>query len=135
MEIKVKVKKIGEILEDFKKKAEIGSYLVEWSNKVLNTAKDLCPVDTGRLKNSIKTKNKKYKNNVSITIYTNVHYAPYVEFGTGIRGAGSYPYEDEIGVDLKYGIRNGQVAQPFLYPALKLNEDDILREFKNKLKE
>lgn len=114
MEIKVKVKKIGEILEDFKKKAEIGSYLVEWSNKVLNTAKDLCPVDTGRLKNSIKTKNKKYKNNVSITIYTNVHYAPYVEFGTGIRGAGSYPYEDEIGVDLKYGIRNGQVAQPFL---------------------
>jgi len=42
-------------------------------------AKRICPVDTGRLRNSIATaKDKK----TTAIVGTNVEYAPYVEFGT-----------------------------------------------------
>lgn len=55
-------------------------------------AKDLCPVDTGRLRNSI-THTVDEENGVAY-IGSNVEYAPYVELGT-----------------------EKQAAQPFLKPA------------------
>ena len=42
-------------------------------------AKQLCPVDTGNLRNSI-THEMRGENKVAVC--TNVHYAPYVELGT-----------------------------------------------------
>lgn len=44
-------------------------------------AKDLCPVDTGRLRNSI----SHAKDDDAAYIGTNVEYAPYVELGTSKR--------------------------------------------------
>ena len=47
--------------------------------KAESYAKKLCPVDTGRLRNSIT--HQQYDENTEI-IGTNVEYAPYVELGT-----------------------------------------------------
>lgn len=134
MEVSIKVKGLDSLmgrLDKLDNKLDRVEILEKVANKVKEIAKELCPVDTGRLKRSIDYRIRGH----SAEIYTNVHYAPFVEFGTGRRGDGSYPYQNEIDIDLGYGYINGQFAQPYLYPALKLNEEDILKEFKNKLKE
>ncbi len=43
-------------------------------------AKELCPVDTGNLRNSI---THQVASEDTVAIGSNVHYAPYVELGTG----------------------------------------------------
>jgi HK97 gp10 family phage protein len=54
--------------------------------KVERRAKELCPVDTGRLRASISLV-QVFRNNVPVVqVGTNVYYAQYVEFGTGIYG-------------------------------------------------
>lgn len=50
-------------------------------------AKQLCPVDTGNLRNSI-THQMRCENTVAVG--TNVHYAPYVELGTSKMRAQPY---------------------------------------------
>ena len=50
-------------------------------------AKQLCPVDTGNLRNSI-THQMRGENTVAVG--TNVHYAPYVELGTSKMRAQPY---------------------------------------------
>ena len=119
--IKVKRKQVASYVSD-----EVMRSIAE---KVKSTAKELCPVDTGNLQGSINSRvHRTDRNKVKVTVYTQVEYAPYVEFGTGIRGNGSYPYDN----DIEYGSIAGQVAQPFMYPALKLTEQDILEEFYKK---
>lgn len=51
-------------------------------------AKDLCPVDTGRLRNSIT--NEVAKSEKAVYIGTNVEYAPFVELGTQRQRAQPY---------------------------------------------
>lgn len=51
-----------------------------------NHAKKICPVDTGRLRNSI----SHTQDGDSAYIGTNVEYAPYVELGTSKMGARPY---------------------------------------------
>ena len=88
----------------------------------------------GLLRESIKMDTKKLKNEIQGRVYTNVQYAPYVEFGTGVRGNGSYPYEIE-GLNLKYHESwAGMEAQPFMYPALKMHEETIRKLFKKGVK-
>lgn len=97
-------------------------------------AKELAPVDTGNLAGSIHTQLNKRKAQLEGRVYTNLEYAPYVEFGTGIRGNGSYPYDIE-GVNLTYHEEwAGMPAQPYMYPALKNNEKAIKDLFKNGVK-
>jgi len=69
---------------------------------VENAAKVNCPVDTGNLRGSIT--HKVDKQDLSVTIGTNVDYAPYQEFGT-------------------YKMK----AHPFLRPALIENKANIIR--------
>lgn len=67
-------------------------------------AKRLCPVDTGRLRNSIThTADEEYA-----YIGTNVEYAPYIEYGT-----------------------SRMDAQPFLKPAVVNNVDKYARIFEH----
>ena len=68
-------------------------------------AKQFCPVDTGNLRASISTK---MENNKGI-VYTNVDYAPYVEYGT---------------------VK--QSAQPFMQKAVIVAKPMILARFVNK---
>ena len=105
-------------------------------------AKALAPVDTGNLAGSIHPKVITMDKMVIGKVFTNVSYAPYVEFGTGSKGSGTYPNKD---IDLSYRntpwvytpdggetfyTTEGQVAQPFMYPALKQNEKKIKAMFK-----
>jgi len=50
--------------------------------RVHNRAKQLCPVDTGRLRSSISWRLERVGGTVVGVVGTNVEYAPYVEFGT-----------------------------------------------------
>lgn len=86
---------------------------------VQGQAKELAPFDTGRLKGSIRMKVDVKDSNVIGKVYTNLEYAPYLEFGTGIRGDGSYPYSPD-GLNLTYKKDwKGMKALPYMYPALK----------------
>ena len=93
-------------------------------------AKDLCPVDTGNLRNSISHKvadNEAY-------IGTNNEYAPYVELGTGKYADGGRPtpwvYQDAKG---NWHRTNGQKAQPFLKPAVENHKQTYQNIIKDEL--
>lgn len=49
-------------------------------------ARRLVPVRDGELRTSIKTRAKMDGDKAIGEVYTNLHYAPYVEFGTGPKG-------------------------------------------------
>lgn len=115
---------------------------------VQGTAKDLCPVDLGQLRNSIRTTTRKSKYKVTALVHTNTEYAAYVEFGTGKVGettpvANKYP--DPLSYkqtkwraripDVGWRYVAGQSAQPFLYPALKNNESKVRDNIANDLKQ
>lgn len=102
--------------------------------EVQGQAKGLAPVDTGTLRNSIKMNYDSNKKEGKV--YTNNEYATYVEFGTGIRGNGSYPDSNK---NLTYNQNwKGQVAQPYMYPALQFGKSkaqEILKqEIENEIK-
>lgn len=85
-------------------------------------AKEYCPVDTGALQNSIASEVHDTDNGVEGSVFAGVFYAPYVEFGTGIRGAessgaGPGPYTESW---------PGMVAQPYMRPALDENKAAVL---------
>lgn len=113
---------------------------------VQGEAKELCPIDTGDLRNSIKTNTKKNKNKIVGSIHTNSDHAAYVEFGTGKVGERTNT-NSNVNVSYKQdkwkvnipdvGPRwvEGQPAQPYLYPALKNNEKKILENIKDDIKQ
>ena len=90
-------------------------------------AKLLCPVDTGELRNSIMTKVEASGDRVIGKVYTNKEYAPYVEFGTGSRGEASYDGPVDVSYNMQWA---GHPAQPYLYPALKNNEEIVVSNIK-----
>lgn len=82
-------------------------------------AKDLCPVDTGTLRNSIAHRVDEAEQ--AAYIGSDLEYAPYVELGTGIYAEdGGRPtpwvYQDAKG---NWHWTRGNPAQPFLAPAVK----------------
>jgi len=118
---------------------------------VQGEAKLLCPVDNGDLMNSITTNVKETSRGIIATASTNYETAPYVEFGTGRKGEESggdkYPgplsyKQDKWLVDIPdvgYRWIEGQPAQPYLYPALKNNEElvkkNIASDLEKKIRE
>ena len=108
-------------------------------------AKALASVDKGNLKGSLHPKVITQGKTIIGKVYTNLSYAPFVEFGTGIKGNGTYPNKDisltyrdtpwvytPDGGDTFY-YTEGQVARPYMYPALKRNEKKIKNMFKEAL--
>lgn len=73
----------GNVKESCRKGLERGA------KKIQRNAKYLAPVDSGQLRNSIKTKSQTTQKGAEAQVFTNVEHAPYVEFGTGQRGAES----------------------------------------------
>lgn len=92
-------------------------------------AKKLCPVDLGTLMNSITHEVEETVGRVG----SNIEYAPYVEFGTGIyaeKGKGRktpWVYKTIKG----WFFTHGNKPQPYLRPALHKNEKKIIKLFKN----
>jgi HK97 gp10 family phage protein len=61
---------------------EVGKFLAKAAVRVERRAKQLAPVDTGRLRSSVTHEVGRDGRGLVATIGTNVNYAPYVEFGT-----------------------------------------------------
>lgn len=59
-----------------------GKALAKIGVRVMTRSKRLCAVDTGRLRSSITMEMGKDGDDVVARVGTNVHYAPYLEFGT-----------------------------------------------------
>ena len=80
-------------------------------------AKDLAPVDTGNLRNSIS--HRVDMSDKKAVVGTNNEYAAYVELGTGKYADGGrkdpWVYQDTEG---NWHHTNGQRAQPYLKPAV-----------------
>lgn len=80
-------------------------------------AKNLCPVDTGNLRNSIT--HQVDEDEPAAYIGTDAEYAAYVELGTGQYYPGGRPtpwvYQDAKG---NWHMTHGQRAQPYLKPAV-----------------
>lgn len=83
-------------------------------------AKDLVPVDTGNLRNSIS--HKVDSGEPAAYIGTNSEYAAYVEFGTGMYSStgGGTPKSHWVymGDDGKFHIGKPQKPKPYLKPAV-----------------
>ena len=101
---------------------------------VENQAKENCPVDTGELRMSI----THYVEGQTGIVGTNKHYAPYVEYGTGLfarDGNGRqtpWSYQDAKG---EWHSTKGQKPQPFLEPALLDKQKEIIKIFDEAIKE
>lgn len=97
-------------------------------------AKQMCPVDTGNLRNSIT--HAVDGEEQAAYVGTDIEYAAYVELGTGKFYPGGRPtpwsYQDEKG---NWHMTSGQRAQPFIKPAVadhaKTYQNIIEDEFKN----
>lgn len=95
------------------------------ASRIKETAKDLCPVDTGRLQNSIEVEDLPDDGSVvGVKIAPHTEYAVYVEYGTGRKGDPSVPHREDW---------KGQAPQPYMYPALKAHEKEIPGYVKNAL--
>ena len=64
----------GDIKQSCKKGLERGA------KKIQKNAKMLAPVDTGQLRNSIKTKSQITQDGAEAQVFTNCEHAPYPEF-------------------------------------------------------
>ena len=106
--------------------------------QVRDAAVNMCPVDTGELRQSIHEMTEITGGVIASTVYTNKEYAPYVEFGTGPKGAENHagispevsPVYSSAGwtymnKDGEFVHTNGKEARPFMYPALKDNEERL----------
>lgn len=155
------IEKLADKLDNAEKNSEenILKTVKRLTLDIADTAKDLCVVDTGHLRENIFTRIMQENNELIGEVFCDVEYAVYVEFGTGRVGA-SYNLQRE-GVDLHYRMtpwlipvtalspedaktygfepifENGKVKgylcygakpHPFLYPAMKNNEDYIIEE-------
>ena len=97
-------------------------------------AQSICPVDTGALRDSIQFGVEEEATAVVGFVEATAPYAAFVEYGTGLRGAGTYPYElPSEGVpytgswvyDYKRQNWQGHAAQPFMRPALDTARPEI----------
>lgn len=91
-----------------------------------------CPVDTGNLRNSITHQVNVSGSEAEMIVGTNVHYAPYVELGTGKYYPGGrqtpWSWQDEDG---NWHRTAGMPARPFIKPALA----DHIEEYKEDIAE
>lgn len=104
--VRVDANKLLERIDEDAIKEAIQRAIVKGCLQIEADAKGYCPVDTGNLRASITTKIEELSGEVG----TNVEYAEFVEMGT-VKSA----------------------PQPFLYPALKQNQEKIKREIKKAL--
>jgi HK97 gp10 family phage protein len=130
------LRKLDALGGNSKKALKVGIH--QATKMVQGDAKALAPVaaiDGGTLRNSIKGETEEQDEKIVGKVSTNLHYAPYVEFGTGQRGAESpAPPKADINLDYRHDWA-GMKAQPYLYPALKQNEDRIKAVIKSKVQE
>lgn len=109
--------------------------LMRGGKMVQASAKALCAVNTGQLRNSIEVTKEK---ETAVAVGTNVGHAIFNEFGTGPKGDPEVPhttkehwsYQDASGV---WHTSHGMAPRPFLAPSLHSNEENISQGLKQEL--
>lgn len=116
---------------------------VQWAEKGLQrasalverAAKEKAPKDTGELRRSIASKVEELKG----IVYSNLLYAPYVEYGTGLFAEGEgggrqdvpWWYQDDEG---EWHKTSGMKPQPYMKPALEESREEVIRLIREALK-
>lgn len=113
----VKVKGVAQVTRRFDRiaKMELKTAMNKAIQLVHGQAGALAPSGDGDLRESIHMEVKENPNGVVGRVYTNVEYAAYVEFGTGTKGDGTYPYKVK-GLNLEYA------SEPWYIPVEKIDE-------------
>jgi HK97 gp10 family phage protein len=101
------------------------------------SAKENCPVDTTRLRESITTQ---AIDNHTVSIGTNVEYAIPVEYGTGPKGDPAVPHTAKKywrykGPDGNWITSHGQAPQPYMRLAFKQSKDKALEVIQKSLQD
>ena len=146
MALTIKIEGLKELQKSFSKSPEMTKRIMGEAMdlsvmRIKNTAKSKAPVDTGRLRNSIKDKVKFAIRDITGVVNADVKYAPWVEFG---RRSGKAPPASALRTwARKRGInefalakaiaRKGVKAQPFMQPAIRQNEAIIGKIFESGL--
>ena len=126
------IENLDKLISKLEKLNDVNQAMEQACILVENEAKIKCPVDNGLLRNSI----THYIELVGV-VGTNVEYAPYVEFGTGIYSSlgngrqDRWKYKDAKG---EWHSTIGQHPQPYLQPALEENRRKIEKMFKEQVK-
>lgn len=85
MRVDLKLDRFDEVQRDIK--SNLRQALSDGAAETQNTAQALAPVDTGRLRASISTRET---GSLSFEVYTNLEYAPYQEYGTRYQSGKSF---------------------------------------------
>ena len=100
--------------------------------RIESDAKSRCVVDSNRLRSSIKT--EKF-GELGRQVYTNVEYAPYVEFGTKGKVETNILGVDYSDVAIQFKKSDSTVGgvrpRPFLFPAFETERPRIIQALKN----
>jgi HK97 gp10 family phage protein len=108
-------------------------------NIVATQAKLLAPVKTGRLRRSIASRVERLGDNIQVVIGTNLEYAPFIEYGTGVftthpDGGRQTPWRFQT-AEGEWITTIGQKPQPFLMPAFHAKQARIEQLFEQVLRE
>lgn len=96
---------------------------------IQQAAQGYCPVDTGALRDSITIETSEGESTASARVGPHMPYADFVEYGTGVRGAGS----PGAGKGPYSSTWPGMVAQPYMRPAFDENKEPIKDLFRSNL--
>lgn len=109
--------KLNKLLDSIDRRSE-SNLMQEFkaiAEDISTDARMLAPVQDGRLRNSIDWRVTKDNRAVAGEVFSQLNYARYVEFGTGIKGAEAGLVRD--GVNLTYTM------QPWVIPASKMSKE------------
>lgn len=127
----------GEILQAARKGLQAGL------QDIRGEAQMLCPVDTGELSNSIKTRTRIEGGTLIGETYTANDHAIFVEMGTGPKGEANHAGVDpEMAAKVTYSPKGwtykakdgsfrhtrGMPARPYLYPAFVAQSENVKRK-------
>lgn len=136
--IEINIDGLDELIEKYRRinvdyDADLQNALYKAGQQIQASAKLLCPVDTGELRNSITVE----KTDGGISVGTNCEYAVHQEFGTGTKGNPSVAHTTKRKWTYYSGGRfyttSGNYPQPFLHPALIQNKDRVRQIIANAL--
>lgn len=131
------IENLDKLISKLEKLNDVNQAMEQACILVENEAKIKCPVDNGLLRNSITHYIEDNPNELIGVVGTNIEYAPYVEFGTGIYSSlgngrqDRWKYKDAKG---EWHSTIGQHPQPYLQPALEENRRKIEKMFKEQIK-
>lgn len=119
-----------------KAKKELSAELATTAAMIARDAKRSAPIDTGNLRKTIGWERVGVS---SVRVFAKAPYAPFIEFGTG--RSVSLKYLTDLGIPETYasqfkgkGIKEVNLfAQPYFFPAVKINYDNLYKRLEKLL--